>query len=548
MFEGDCGFRGRSLVGKSGRFRWLWWLAAGLTAFAVAAALVYWAALHAEPYLRARVVAELSDHFHARVELDAFHISLRDEFQAEGQGLRIWPPAQMQGVAVPAGAGRPLIQLDRFRFCAPLRFSSGGPIHIALVQLEGLQIDLPPRSHFAPEPSTGPRPTSAPRFRFLADRVETNGARLTIETSKPGKLPQQYEITHLVLTGLTGDGPLTYQAELKIPRPRGTVQTQGHFGPWESSDPGESPLDGEYKLEKADLSVFHGIAGILDSTGRFQGTLRDLAVEGSTASSDFSLTHFGQSMPLKTSFKAQVDGTNGDTVLNSVDATLGNSRFTTRGSILRLPGPVSGGVQQPPGHNIHLDVDVDRARIEDFLKLTSKSGKLLLTGDVQMRSTLDIPPGPDPVHLRLKLKGGFTLDRAFFASSKIQSSIAQLSLRGQGRPDAIKETDAQTIASSMEGEFQLAAGLLHLPRVDFSVPGASIHLAGSYGIEGGTLDFDGKARLQAPVSRLVGGWGAKLLKPLDPLLKRDGAGTQLPVHIQGTREDPKFGVDFNKIL
>ena len=100
----------------------------------------------------------------------------------------------------------------------------------------------------------------------------------------------------------------------------------------------------------------------------------------------------------------------------------------------------------------------------------------------------------------------------------------------------------------MEGEFQLAAGLLHLPRVDFSVPGASIHLAGSYGIEGGTLDFDGKARLQAPVSRLVGGWGAKLLKPLDPLLKRDGAGTQLPVHIQGTREDPKFGVDFNKIL
>ena len=62
----------------------------------------------AEPLLRARIVQGLQDHFHARVELDSFHLTLRDGLWAEGKGLRIWPPAEVEGVEVPGSAPFPV--------------------------------------------------------------------------------------------------------------------------------------------------------------------------------------------------------------------------------------------------------------------------------------------------------------------------------------------------------------------------------------------------------------------------------------------------------
>jgi hypothetical protein len=64
-------------------------------------------ARRAEPYLRARIVEGLSSHFHARVELDTFHVSLGNGLRgewgvwAQGHGLRIWPPVEVAGVVVP---------------------------------------------------------------------------------------------------------------------------------------------------------------------------------------------------------------------------------------------------------------------------------------------------------------------------------------------------------------------------------------------------------------------------------------------------------------
>ena len=46
---------------------------------------------------------------------------------------------------------------------------------------------------------------------------------------------------------------------------------------------------------------------------------------------------------------------------------------------------------------------------------------------------------------------------------------------------------------------------------------------------------------------MVGGWKGLLLKPADRLFKKNGAGTEVPIHINGTQEDPRFGVDLNRI-
>jgi hypothetical protein len=510
----------------------------------------------AEPYLRARIVTGLENRFHARVELDNFHVSLVDGLWAEGKGLRIWPPARVAGVGVPAGEGEPLIRLKEFRFHAPLSYRPGKPIDISVVELKGLSIDLPPRSHFehgvadyagGSGAAGKPKGAMAGLVRFKVETLECTGAELVMETSKPGKLPLDFLIAHLKLTNIAAGGAMGFDAELTNPRPVGLIHTTGSFGPWQTADPGESPITGDYRFEHADLGNFKGIAGILSSTGHFQGTLRDLVVDGQTQTPDFRLTHFGNAMLLTTRFHAFVDGTNGDTWLEPVDATLGHSHFTVKGQIVRVMVKDAGGPPHSAGHDIALTVNVDKARIEDFLRLAGRTDKVLLTGDVRVKTKLHIPPGPAPVHERLKLAGTFVLDKALFTSEKIQGRIAELSLRGQGRPGDVKTTDPASILSQMKGSFQMGGGMITLPALDYTVPGAQIQLQGTYGIEGGALNFAGTAKMEASASKIVGGWKGLLLKPADRYFKKDGAGTEVGVHIEGTREEPKFKIDFGKI-
>ena len=533
--------------------RWLRWVAGGLLLAAAAVAWTVAVLLHrAEPFLRARIVEGLQDHFHARVELDSFHVSLTNGLWAEGKGLRIWPPAQVEGVTVPgiAAAGEPLIRLEEFRFHAPWHYAPGKPFHISVVELKGLEVHLPPRSHFANPPEVAGQPEALRRkidaslVSFIVDTIQCNGAHLVVETSKPGKLPMEFAIERLKLTGVAAGGAMGYEAELTNPRPVGKIYATGSFGPWQVADPGESPVAGNYRFEHADLASFKGIAGILDSTGRYQGTLRELVVDGETETPDFRLTHFGNPLPLHTRFHARVDGTNGDTWLDPVEATLGQSHFWVQGQIVRVTAADAAGALHSIGHDLALTVNVDQGRIEDFLRLASHSPTPLLTGAVSLKAALHIPPGAAPVHERLKLNGSFALDQAQFASPKIQSRIAELSLRGQGLPQNVKTIDPASIRSAMHGSFQVAGGVLSLPALDYTVPGAEIQLKGTYGLEGGALNFAGYAKMQATVSKMVGGWKGFLLKPVDRYLRKDGAGTEVPVHIEGTREAPEFGIDF----
>jgi len=530
---------------------WVKWVAGGLLlALAVAAVAAEIALRRVEPYLRERIVEELENRFHARVELDSFQLSLLDGLSAEGKGVRIWLPKQAEGAAL--SQGDPLIRLNEFCFHAPLAWRPHQPIRVSVVALKGLSIHLPPRAQFErlSAGSAGSNPTPATEtttsrgwgtqlVSFDVETLECTNAELVIETDKPGKLPLVFEIARIKLTNIAAGGAIHlkdedlalgasvigFDAELTNPRPKGTIYTTGSFGPLNTADLGAAALQGDYRLKKADLASFKEIAGTLDSTGHYAGTLRDLTVDGETETPDFRLTHFGNALPLSTRFHARVDGTNGDTWLEPVDATLGCSHFTATGQIVRVP---EDGDQQY-GHDIALNVNVDRARIEDFLRLAGRTNNVLLTGDVRVKTTLHIPPGTPPMHERLQLNGWFALNNALFTSEKIQGRIAELSLRGQGRPDDLKTTDPASILSRVQGNFQMAGGVVTLPALDYTVPGAQIQLKGSYGVEGGALNFDGTAKMEATVSKMLGGWKGLLLSPADRYFKKDGAGTEVGI-------------------
>jgi hypothetical protein len=553
------------------RHRWLkWTLSVVLAVFIALVIAVSIVMRRAEPIMRAYIVQALEDHFHSRVELDSFHVSVASGLWAEGKGLRIWPPAQINGVTVPAPTpDQPLMSLDEFRFHAPLRFSPNTPVHISVVQLKGLNIDIPPRSRFAHQPAAQPSTTQSvdqgsdqsgsksavkkALLNFVVDSVVCVNTNLRIETSKPGKLPLDFAISTLKLTHIKAGGAMDFDAQLTNAKPVGTIFTSGNFGPWTVDDPGDSPVSGQYRFENANLADFKGIAGTLNSTGKYDGTLRNLIVDGVTDTPDFQLTHFGSPMPLHTVFHAKVDATNGDTWLDPVNATLGQSQFTVHGEIVRVPDtsaetkPPAGQSAAPlrmKGHDISLMVDIPHGRMEDFLHLVSSSGSPLLTGTLAMKTSLEIPPGKEPVHHRIKLKGNFTLDDAQFTDAKIQQRIGDLSLRGQGQPKEAKNQDAKDdVRSTMQSDFQMGDAVITLPDLKYSVPGADIYMKGTYGVDGGTLNFTGTARMQATVSQMVGGWKGFLLKPADRFFKKDGAGTEVPIHIDGTREHPDFGVD-----
>jgi hypothetical protein len=571
------------------RHRWLLWLAGAAVIVLLAIGVVLGiVARRFEPYLRARIVQGLADHFHAHVELDGFHMAVNNIRQGEwgiwatGTGLRIWPPRPVNGqqaldIGSVSGSGSPLINLDEFSFHVPLRWEQTKTIHIAEVRLKGLRIHIPPRAAKSQTPVALPaappvrqavqlnettpsgqsisvletetsdpvRPTIPP---VVIDRIVCENAELTLATNKPGKLPMSFAIPHLTLTQITLSGPMHYIADVLNPKPKGMVHSEGSFGPWVTADPGMSAVAGSYTMDKADLGVFRGIAGIITSSGNYTGTLRDLAVTGTATVPDFRLTRFGNPVPLTTGFSARVDGTDGDTWLNQVNARLGGSQFTTAGQIVRLRLDPASATQQgaQDGHSIDLNVNIAQGRIEDFLKLASKSPTPILTGSVGAKAHLLIPPGPDAVEQRIRLDGAFQLNKARFTSDKIQGKIQQLSLRGQGKPEDLKSSDPTLVRSDMKGSFHMAHESVALPDLDYSVPGADIQLSGSYSLEG-ALNFTGTARMEATVSQMVGGWKGLLLKPADKFFNKDGAGTLVPITIKGTREAPEFSLDTSRM-
>jgi hypothetical protein len=529
--------------------RWFRWFALGiLIVFVLVGTALLIAARHAEPFLRSLIVDRLSQRFHARVELDSFQISVAKGLWAEGKGLRIWPPSQVEGVTVTVADGKPLISLASFRFHAPLHYARGKPIRIYRIELRDIAINVPPKPHFThvPEPAPSPLeagPRGAELIRFQVGSVICTNARLTLETANPAKTPLVFDIQTVLLTQIADSGTMNFDAVLTNPRPKGLITAKGSLGPWMSADPGLTPVDGNYQFDHADMGVFRGISGTLDSKGKFTGALRNLSVDGQTDTPDFSLDRFGTPQPLHTDFHARVDGTDGNTWLEPVSATLGQSHFTARGKVVQVVE--QRGAERPHsiGHLITLDVHVDDGQMADFLRLTSRSGTPLFSGTLNLRTKFELPPGAAPVHQRLRLNGRFLINDAHFTSSKVQDRIDALSLRGQGQPQAAKDPNAPDVTSTMTGDFTMSAGEIKLPDFVYQIPGAEIDLHGKYVVEGGAIEFHGTARMQATVSHMIGGWKGKMLTPVDRLFKKDGAGTKLKIHITGTRDDPHLGLD-----
>ena len=543
------------------------WTTSILLILALAAIIAGNIYLHrAGPLLKAEVIETLSTRFDSRVELDQFHASFINGFQVSGSGLKLYPNH--------LDTNEPMIAVDHFSFhIFDWHQLLHTPIVINRVQVTGLNIHLPPKNQRAnmPKMNQPPKPGedhSNGKIKILVNEIDVDHTDLLIENGKPGKVPLDFIISKIQLRSVAAGQPMRFHAILVNPRPTGNIDSTGDFGPFNQHDPGSTPVDGRYTFRDADLGTIKGIGGILASDGKYQGQLNKIVVDGTTTTPDFRLDIAKRPVPLNTTFHAIVDGTNGDTYLQPVDAWLLHTHIIAQGQVVHVAGV--------PGRDIRLTVTIDPGHIQDMLTLAVKDQPPLMNGQIQVHAKFDLPPGPASVTDKIRLDGNFDLSDARFANNQIQSKVDELSLRGQGKAEqandegkAMKDqkqakdqtppqngassTDASgqdqapptaDIGSEMRGNFTFGDNKCTISALNFLVPGAAINLQGVYGLNGQTLDFSGTARLDAHVSQMVTGWKSLLLKPVDPFFAKNGAGTFVPIKIGGTASHPAIGLDF----
>ena len=490
-------------------------LCAGLILF------IYLGARHIDDRTRQWVIAELSDRFDSQVELESLHVETTPRMQVIGEGLTL---RYRNRTDVP-----PLIQVARFRFNLGFLGIIHVPRHIKGVYVENMTITIPPSDPHAPPQPSG-NSVHVPRVIF--NEIVCNDTSLIILPKKAGKDPLDFAIHDLVLKNVGDQKPFDFHGTLTNAKPKGEIATKGVFGPWNSADPAFTPVSGNYSFADADLDPFAGIGGTLSSTGQYSGRLNQIEVQGHTDTPNFSLDPVGRPVPLHTDFSATVDGTDGDTYLHPVRATLLKSVIIANGSVIRASGK--------SGHIISLNIYAPNARLQDILRLATKSTQPVMTGTVTLKTKMLLPPGKDKVIHRLTLDGDFGVNDAEFASVEVRDKLESLSRHALGKPN---DEDAGSAVTDLLGHFRLDHESATFPRLSFSIPGAEVRLTGNYHLPDELLDFRGNLRMRAKLSQTVTGKKSFFLKLADPFFKKDGAGSVVPIRIFGTRDEPKFALD-----
>lgn len=529
------------------------WIALGVLATLIVLTIVAAAGSRTAP-LRRLVVQTLSDRLDSDVSLDAFSVDMFPTVVVSGEGLVI--RLRSQDASHP-----PLIEIESFTVHCNLMDMLRRPRRFRTVTLDGLVVNIPPGglkmrgddNGAAPEnkPATELTPPPAPaadaappqagdhESPIIVGELIAFDAMLRIIPRREGKQPKEFAIHSLRMATLGLGQQMPFTATLTNPIPRGQIETSGTFGPWRKEEPGSTPLAGDYSFQNADLGTIKGIGGTLNSTGTFGGELNRIVVQGKTESADFHIDTAGHPMPLTTAFDAIVDGTDGDTYLTKVDAKLRNTGILAKGAVV--------GTKGVKGRTVKLEVEIKDGRIEDLLWLAVKGEEPLMVGKVGLKTDFLLPPGEPKVIERLQLQGKFDVDAAKFTDDEVQKKLSGMSQRAQG-----KDADAKrhNVVSDLSGSFRLRHANLALSNLAFSMPGAVVRLNGSYGLRSEAIDFQGTVRMDATVSEAArkGGFKGLLLKMVDPIFRKQGAGAVIPIKVGGTRDDPKFGLDVGGIF
>ncbi len=478
------------------------------------------------PRIKQRLVKALGERFDSEVQLESLTVSLLPRPRLSGRGLVL---RHKHRTDVP-----PLVTIASFSGEAGLVGLLSDPMRVSNIHLEGLEINVPPGgmslNDDKPDDADDNDNEASP---LIVSNLRSERAVLRILRKKPGKTPRVFEIEQLDMKDVGADHAWPFRANLTNPKPPGRIQTEGTFGPWQAGEPSQTPLAASYRFENADLGVFDGIAGLLNSSGSFKGVLERIEVDGTTSMPAFALADVGNAMPLETRFHSIVDGTNGNTLLQPVAATLGATKIHASGGVVEREGD--------DGRTVELDVVIDDGRLEDVLRLAVKGPRPPMTGVMKLKTKLLLPPGDRDVIQKLQLDGNFSVDTAEFTKAQVQDKVDAFSTKARG----VNDDTPDPVVTNFRGTFRMRDGKIHFSEVTFAMPGARVNVSGQFVMESEALDFRGTVRLDAKLSKLTTGVKSFFLRVVDGLFRHDDI-TVVPITIRGTAAKPKVGLRFQE--
>jgi hypothetical protein len=523
----------KALPRRGGRFhigRWRWLAVIGVLAVALASTGLILLARH-WPFSSQRVIEALQDDFHGTVTFSRFHKSFFPHPGCVAEGAALVRPGAAAG-------SPPFVSAQKFIIRAHYMDFLLRPGYVSHIELQGLQIHVPPRG------STPAAPPDQNPSSTRVGEVVANNAVLEI-ARKAGK-PLRFEIHRLTLNSVSHKEGFSYDSDFLNALPPGEIQSRGHFGPWNSPDPGQTPVSGTYKFEHAYLGVFNGVDGVLSSHDSFQGTLAQVETRGSVDIPDFKVRRAGRSSPIESRFHSFVNALNGDVGLEHVETAIVKTNVLARGSVKGSPGR--------RGKVTSLDLNVSDGRIQDVLRLFIREPRSPIIGTISFRAHVTIPPEGRPFEQEVVLAGDFGIEDGRFTKAETQKKVDDLSERASGKKAADKDQerskgddddeDSSRVISDLKGHVVLRDGVATLTNISFSVPGAVAYMHGTFNLLNQKIDFHGTLKTDAEFSK-VGGGGIKsvFLKPFDAIFKKKPKGSEIPVKLTGTYAHPQAGLE-----
>ena len=475
------------------------------------------------PFSRARVTQALQEAFHGSVQFTQIHNTFFPHPGCVAEGGTLVHPSSPPG-------SPPLISAQQFILRASYLDLLLRPGYIARIELRGLRINIPPLDSRIKTPEH-PEDSSTTKI----GEVVANDALLEIAREN-GNDPLRFAIHSLQLNSVTRKAPFTFDVSFLNALPPGEIQSHGHFGPWNSHDPGKTPVSGTYKFEHADLGSLPGVEGTLTSHDDFGGTLSDLETHGTVDIPNFKAKRAGRSAPLQARYHAFVDALNGDVRLEHVDTTVAKTLILTRGSVAGQPGQ--------HGKTAALEVHVQNGRIQDVLRLFIKEPRSPLSGIISFRAHIEVLPEDRPFLQKIVLKGDFGIEGGHFTKTETQGKVASLSERAQGKKPDQDDDDPASVISNLDGHVFLKNGEATLTQISFEVPSAQAHMHGTFNLLNDKIDFHGTLKTDANFTTVSGGgFKSIFLKPFDAIFKKKPKGAEIPVKMTGTYYHPDYGLE-----
>jgi len=386
--------------------------------------------------------------------------------------------------------------------------------HVSMFRAEGARINF----------EAGALKENKLRNKIVIDNFVADDA--VLEIAKRSQPPLRFVFHNFAMKNLSGDGATHFTAVFENPLPRGLLRTSGQFGPWRNGDPGSTPATGTYELQQADLSVFKSIAGTLSSSGRFEGTFKELGLTGSTHSPEFVIAKTRHAQPLDTEFEATVNAFNGDVTLRSVNAHFGRDVVSGAGSIARRENGKRSAL---------LGLRCDRGRVEDTFYPFIHSSRSPLVGDIEFQMHVVIPSGHQPFLQKLQLSSTFKIQNAKFTNPPTEVRISRVS----SPPD---QEDSETLAD-FQGSVILRNGTAQFSSLSVHDQDAQASLRGTFNLINQKVDMYGHLKTAASLGKTTHGIKAVFAKVIEPFFKKKPHETVIPVHVGGTYSHPSFGLD-----